>query len=309
MSTHWSGDWEQIRSIHAADTFLSLSLTQLVLFQCDDIRSNYDFTIPKKCWATAVTTGLAYMAFSLNIFTDLVFAIFIPIPMLWSLNVNPRTRNILIAILGLGLFGCIAGCVRISYLGSYGASGDWLWDGRNLAIWTILELNMGIVAGSLPTLRPLARRLLGSVASRSKSSKSRANTNTQGPYGHGSRGGSKAMKPDKWQQLSSGRRTAPSPLDMPDDTSSERALYLESGISHEQYEMKGYVTTVSAAGKSDGVSTRVESHDRSSEDVITPDRFGGPEWSSRNITKTTTTTVSYQKQPMYPQAVARPKDI
>lgn len=113
----------------------------------------------------------AYINFSLNVATDLIFALVIPLCMLWNLNMSFRTKLSLFFILGLGCFVCACAVVRISYLGAYGASGDWLWDTVHLAVWSVIELNVGIIAGSLPSLRPLVRRFLGSI------------------YGSGSRGG------------------------------------------------------------------------------------------------------------------------
>ena len=63
----------------------------------------------------------------------------------------------------------VAALVKASYLPSYGKTGDWLWDSQNLTIWTVVESNVGIIAGNLPCLKPLFRVVLG------------------GTYGHGSR--------------------------------------------------------------------------------------------------------------------------
>lgn len=106
---------------------------------------------------------LAYINFSLNVVTDLIFALVIPLCMLWNLNMSFRTKLSLFFILGLGCFVCACAVVRISYLSAYGASGDWLWDTVHLAVWSVIELNVGIIAGSLPSLRPLVKRFLGSI--------------------------------------------------------------------------------------------------------------------------------------------------
>jgi hypothetical protein len=71
--------------------------------------------------------------------------------------------------------------VKASCIPSYGQEGDWLWDSRNLTIWTVVECNTGIVAGNLPCLKPLFRVVLGSTYGRG----SRKTTGPQ--YGYGSR--------------------------------------------------------------------------------------------------------------------------
>lgn len=46
----------------------------------------------------------------MNIATDLMFAIFIPVPMLLKLNVNTRQKISLFASLDLGVFATAAAC-------------------------------------------------------------------------------------------------------------------------------------------------------------------------------------------------------
>ncbi|KAF9694287.1 hypothetical protein EKO04_008005 [Ascochyta lentis] len=112
---------------------------------------------------------LNYLNVSLNILTNVLFSIIIPIPLLWSVQMN-KCQNATAAAL-----------VKTSFLPSYGRTGDWLWDSRNLTIWTVVECNTGIVAGNLPCLKPLFRVVLGSTYGRG----SRKTTVPQ--YGYGTR--------------------------------------------------------------------------------------------------------------------------
>lgn len=102
-----------------------------------------------------------------------------------------QTKISLFFVLGLGCFVSACAIIRTTYLGSYGKMGDWLWDTVDLATWSVVELNVGILAGSLPSLRPLARRFLGSV------------------YGTGSRGrkyyGGSSTAANRWAALTSAR--------------------------------------------------------------------------------------------------------
>ncbi|KAK1826993.1 hypothetical protein QBC39DRAFT_437530 [Podospora conica] len=132
-----------------------------LMLQCKDIRALWDPTIPMKCWGEDTLHGLSYSNLAVSLFTDLAFALFIPVPMLWNLNVNRRTRLSLVGALGLGTFACAAAFVKIPSLVNYGKTGDWLWDSRDITIWTIVECNTGIVAANLPTLRPLFKSILG----------------------------------------------------------------------------------------------------------------------------------------------------
>lgn len=86
--------------------------------------------------------------------------------MLWKLQMNSRTKGSIIAVLGLGVFACAAAIVKIPSLVQYGRVGDFLWDSRDITIWTITECNIGICAGSMPALKPLFKPILGSSYAR-----------------------------------------------------------------------------------------------------------------------------------------------
>ncbi|KAF5231061.1 hypothetical protein FOXYS1_15842, partial [Fusarium oxysporum] len=108
--------------------FYTIGCFFTIIFQCSDIRVLWDNSIPLTCWPQKTLQGLSYTNAALNIITDLLFAIVIPTPMLWNLNVHFRTRLTLIGILGLGVFACAAAFVKLSYVANYGKLGDWLWD-------------------------------------------------------------------------------------------------------------------------------------------------------------------------------------
>lgn len=99
-----------------------------------------------------------------------------------------------------------AALVKTSFIPSYGHTGDWLWDSRNLTIWTVVESNIGIIAGNLPCLKPLFRAVLGSTYGR-------GSRKTYAPqYGYGSRpygaGTRQSGVPGKgWGTLASNRTT------------------------------------------------------------------------------------------------------
>jgi len=98
---------------------------------------------------------------------------------LWNVKINARVKLALVFILSLGvlyvfvhfpqfldaietdvpdfnsaLISCI---VKVYYLSFYGKFNDFLWDSVNITIWTACELNIGIFAASIATLRPLFR--------------------------------------------------------------------------------------------------------------------------------------------------------
>jgi hypothetical protein len=186
--------------------------------------------------------------------------------MLWNLNVHFRTRLTLIGILGLGVLACAAAFVKLSYVANYGKLGDWLWDSRNITIWTSIELNVGIIAGSLPCLRPLFRRFLGSTYG--KNSKKTPTTGATN-YGRGT-----LRSGNNWHALSSGRRGD-------DETSSQKAINTDI----QEYELRDRIASPSGVMNRTTILTDVEG--RSSDESIGHAGYSGQ--FPTGITKTMTT--------------------
>ncbi|EED15870.1 conserved hypothetical protein [Talaromyces stipitatus ATCC 10500] len=139
-----------------------------LIFQCKDMASIWDDRVKSQCFTPRQLIELSYTNTALNILTDLTFAV-LPAFMLRKLQINMRTKASLICILGLGVFACVAAFVKLSFLPNYGKTGDFLWDSTDLTIWITTECNTGIVAGSLPCLKPLFKRLLNNYSSGSRS--------------------------------------------------------------------------------------------------------------------------------------------
>ncbi|KAJ5963583.1 uncharacterized protein N7479_003459 [Penicillium vulpinum] len=153
-----------LMALYTAICFLTL------IFECQDIRANWDPSVKSKCFSPHQLLTLSYTNTALNILTDLIFAV-LPVFMLRHLQVNRRVKASLICILGLGIFACAAAFVKLSILPNYGRTGDFLWDYTNITIWVVTECNTGIIAGSLPTLKPLFKRVLGTYGSNTKTTR------------------------------------------------------------------------------------------------------------------------------------------
>lgn len=153
-------------------------------------------------------------------------------------------------------------------------------------------MNVGIIAASLPSLQPLFKKFLGSMYG--------AGTNkAKGYYAGGSLGRSKK----NWQNLS-GRNTdkrnsayaRPMGIDETfDDSSSQNALHGLNGtpISKESFELVSYAPirdSVRVSSKP-SVKTHVEAKGSFEDDIRTP-----ADVHVKGITKTTSTTVTYQIQ-------------
>ncbi|KAI9675737.1 MAG: hypothetical protein M1817_001104 [Caeruleum heppii] len=134
--------------VYTSICFLTINL------QCRPISFLWKPTIKAKCFSGPQLRALSYLNVVINILTDLILA-FIPIPMLWNVQMSRQTKIALTAIMSIGIFACVAACIKSVYIVNYGKTGDFLWDSAGLTIWTVTECNLGIIAASLPPTRPL----------------------------------------------------------------------------------------------------------------------------------------------------------
>ncbi|KAF3042042.1 hypothetical protein E8E11_002324 [Didymella keratinophila] len=98
-----------------------------------------------------------------NLVSDLVLAI-LPVPMVWKLQTNVRTRISLCIILGLGSFACGTAVYKIPLQYHFFEEADFSGKGAWYYIWQQIEMNIGIIAACLPTLKPLAANFFGVVS-------------------------------------------------------------------------------------------------------------------------------------------------
>nr|XP_001388563.2 P-type ATPase [Aspergillus niger CBS 513.88] len=115
------------------------------------------------CLPTNILLIIAYIYSSLSIVCDFTLGIF-PAALIWGLHMSPRTKVALGAILGLGAVASVAVVIRLPYLKHY-ADADFLYSTYQIAIWSVMETGLAIIAGSLITLRPLFRWFLDGSSS------------------------------------------------------------------------------------------------------------------------------------------------
>ncbi|KAF2738970.1 hypothetical protein EJ04DRAFT_573411 [Polyplosphaeria fusca] len=143
-----------------------------ILFGCVPVSANWDFTQRPpplgighaKCLPIPTYRGIALFNSITNIITDVVLAI-IPVPLIWTLQVNNRTKATLILILSLGFFACAAGIVKTPLLFHFFDDLDMTGERSWYYAWQIIEMNVGIIAASLPSLKPAFRWLLETAKS------------------------------------------------------------------------------------------------------------------------------------------------
>ncbi|KAJ4363969.1 hypothetical protein N0V83_009423 [Neocucurbitaria cava] len=140
---------------------MTIACACTLIFQCLPVAAAWDGTLRPppfgtghaKCYSLDVFRNLGLMNSAFNIVTDVLFAS-LPIPLIWQLQLNFRTKISLIAVLSLGWFACAAAIIKAVKQWTVLTEPDWtVEDWFN--IWNYIEFTVGIIAASLPTLKPL----------------------------------------------------------------------------------------------------------------------------------------------------------
>ncbi|KAF3048799.1 hypothetical protein E8E11_000901 [Didymella keratinophila] len=136
---------------------VAVSIETLVagILQCMPIARFWDARIPGKC---INTVALYYANAAINVVQD-VSLVVLPFFMLRSLIMPRKEKMTLMIILGLGGVATIASIFRLHALYVLTHTTDITWDNPGTAIWSAIELNVGILCASLPTLRAFFIRI------------------------------------------------------------------------------------------------------------------------------------------------------
>lgn len=87
-----------------------------------------------------------------------IWILVLPYRLILSIPRPLRERLAVYAVFGLGVLGTICAIVRFNYLVLVSKSTDPFYDSIAINVWSVIEVNVGILCASLPTLRPLFSR-------------------------------------------------------------------------------------------------------------------------------------------------------
>ncbi|CAO2649724.1 Nn.00g010160.m01.CDS01 [Neocucurbitaria sp. VM-36] len=140
---------------------MTIACAGTLIFQCLPVQAAWDSTLRPppfgtghaKCYSLDVFRNLGLMNSAFNIITDVLFAS-LPIPLIWQLQLNIRTKISLIIILSLGWFACAAAIIKAIKQWHVLTDLDWTVE-DSFNVWNYIEFTVGIIAASLPTLKPL----------------------------------------------------------------------------------------------------------------------------------------------------------
>ncbi|KAG9242572.1 hypothetical protein BJ878DRAFT_388800, partial [Calycina marina] len=137
----------------------------LFVFQCRP--SSYFWTQytggEGSCLPGDVVVSATYGYSAILCLGDWIFAI-LPVFMVWDLQMNRSTKISVASILAMGAIASTATVIRFPYVASLADTTDFLYATVDLAIWSIVETGLGLIACSAATLRPLARTLFANTS-------------------------------------------------------------------------------------------------------------------------------------------------
>ncbi|KAI6764108.1 hypothetical protein HG530_007897 [Fusarium avenaceum] len=118
---------------------------------CTPITANWDNR--GKC-SIPYLMSTAYVVSIGAVVSDWICAI-LPIFMLYRSNMRKATKVSVSIILGLAALASLCTIVRLPYLRAFSHPDNYLYNVAYIMLWSTLESGIGIVAGSLPSLRKL----------------------------------------------------------------------------------------------------------------------------------------------------------
>jgi hypothetical protein len=87
-----------------------------------------------------------------------------PVPLVWQLQLNLRAKISLMFVLTLGIFAAISAIVKAEIQKTFFQDSDPYVEDR-FTLWRTIEMDVGLIAASLPALKPLFNWFLGAARS------------------------------------------------------------------------------------------------------------------------------------------------
>ncbi|OCK72870.1 hypothetical protein K432DRAFT_340970 [Lepidopterella palustris CBS 459.81] len=165
-----------------AGSIISTIMACIVVFTtCRPMAFTWDKTIPGgKCNSIETIIAMSYLVSGINIITDWTCAI-MPVIIVWSIQLKLKLKVSVSVILGMGVLASIATLIRLKTIPAYKNTNDFLYGIAEIAIWSAVEIGLGIIAGSAAALKPLFNKLFGSTGDQRYSS-DRVNRPCAGSY-------------------------------------------------------------------------------------------------------------------------------
>lgn len=155
---------------------VGLVLTFVNIFQCHPLNKIFSESFIDTTQRCIPLVTLFLASSPANVFTDLAILV-LPIPVLTGIHLPRRQKTILILTFGLGIFVTVVDVIRIYYLQKalgvttanasspqvtpgLGATPNFVFNVSYGLMWSIVEVNIGIICGCIPLLKPLVSKIM-----------------------------------------------------------------------------------------------------------------------------------------------------
>lgn len=140
-----------------------------VIFVCMPMEKSWmGALVEGSCADGAIITKISYLISALAVVTDWGCAI-IPTIIVWGLQMKTKMKISISVILAIGAIASAATIVRLPFLSLYNATENYLHGLAHIMLWSNIECGIGIIAGSLPSLKALLNFWLGRTTDRDNS--------------------------------------------------------------------------------------------------------------------------------------------
>jgi hypothetical protein len=134
-------------------TVISTGAATLTLFiVCSPLATGMSEEDIALCPSKTILVG--YVVSASAVIIDWICAL-LPVFMLYKSNMKKATKISVSIILGLAALASLCTIIRFPYVRYYTVPSNYLYNVTNIVIWSVVESGIGIVAGSLPSLRKL----------------------------------------------------------------------------------------------------------------------------------------------------------
>ncbi|KKA28161.1 hypothetical protein TD95_004284 [Thielaviopsis punctulata] len=169
-------------------------LTRVGNENCIDTTAFFYCEFPSAC--LGCSTKLTSLATSgINILTDF-WILGLPICTLRKINRPSKEKFALLAVFGVGCFGCITSIIRLKSIKTYTKAKDPFRSSLAVNVWSMIEINVAMLCASIPALKPLftPRRLIDTIRnSKGISNSGSGNIRTQNWVGYNRSGSGSGM--------------------------------------------------------------------------------------------------------------------
>ncbi|KAL4737914.1 hypothetical protein BDV11DRAFT_171512 [Aspergillus similis] len=123
--------------------------------QCKPVRAFWDKTIlTAKCFSSDTLFAITMYQGVLMFICDVVIIV-LPMPAIWKLQMAIKKRLLVLFLFSFGFIACVAALVRFSTLVYTKDTTDMTYSSALSLIWMEVEFNLGLLTGSLSSIRQL----------------------------------------------------------------------------------------------------------------------------------------------------------